>query len=145
MNRKDLLKDIGYKLKKIREALKYSGPKMASRFGVARSSYLRNENGETCPDIQSMRILGNTFDVSLDWLICDKGPMYYHEKEQKQVEKEEEKTEQKPSPETLDTVPEEIRELLEHMKRIPLLRYQILASFHKFKDEYKEMVAAAMV
>ncbi len=42
-------------------------------------------------------------------------------------------------------VPEETRELLEHMKCIPLLRYQILASFHKFKDEYKEMVAAAMV
>ena len=145
MNRKDLLKDIGYKLKKIREALKYSGPKMASRFEVARSSYLRNENGETCPDIQTMRILGNSFDVSLDWLICDKGPMYYREKEQKQVEKEEEKTEQKPSLETLDTVPEEIRELLEHMKRIPLLRYQVLASFHKFKDKYKEMVAAAMV
>ena len=157
MNRKDLLKDIGYKLKKIREALNYSSPDMASRFGVVRSSYLRNESGQTCPDIQTMRILGTAFDVSLDWLICDKGPMYYREKEpsraqpgkpvEKTVESQVPQTgvEAKSSLEIPDTVPEDIRELLEHMKRIPLLRYQILASFHKFKAEYKDMVSAAMV
>ncbi len=161
MNRKDLLKDIGYKLKKIREALNYSSPDMASRFGVVRSSYLRNESGQTCPDIQTMRILGTAFDVSLDWLICDKGPMYYREKEpsRTQPEKPVEKIvdpqvpqtglqtglETKPSLEIPDTVPEDIRELLEHMKRIPLLRYQILAAFHKFKAEYKDMVSTAMV
>ena len=156
MNRKEILKDIGYRLKKVREALKYSGPHMASRFGVVRSSYLRNEKGQTCPDIQTMHILGTEFDVSLDWLICDKGPMYHREKEQTQVETPAEKPgetreppvtglEMKPAPEPLDTVPGDIREMLEHMKRIPLLRYQLLASFHKFKAEYKEMVSAAMV
>lgn len=131
MNRKGLLKEIGYKLKKIREASGYSGPNMASQVGVARSSYLRNENGATCPDIISMRNLGNMFNVSLDWLICDKGPMYYRDKEQKQAEK---------PGEIQETVPEDMRELLDHMKRIPLLRYKMLASFHEFKAQYKEMV-----
>jgi transcriptional regulator with XRE-family HTH domain len=152
MNRKDLLKDIGYRLKKVREALNNSGPQMASEFGVMRSSYLRNESGKTCPGIMSMRILGNRFNISLDWLICEKGPMYYREKEQKHAEKVGESQEAakaalevKPAPETLDSLPEDIRELLDHMKRIPLLRYETLASFHKFKQEYKEMVSAAMV
>jgi transcriptional regulator with XRE-family HTH domain len=145
MNRKDLLKDIGYRLKKIREALNNSGPQMASEFGVMRSSYLRNENGKTCPGIITMQILGNRFNVSLDWLICEKGPMYYREKEQKQQELSKTVLETNPAPETLDSLPGDIRELLDHMKRIPLLRYETLASFHKFKEEYKEMVSAAMV
>jgi transcriptional regulator with XRE-family HTH domain len=131
MKRKDLLKEIGYKLKKIREASRYSGANMASQVGVARSSYLRNENGDTCPDIISMRNLGNGFNVSLDWLICDKGPMNYREKEQIQTEK---------PGEIRETAPEDLRELLDLMKRIPLLRYKMLASFHEFKVQYKEMV-----
>jgi len=145
MSRKDLLKDIGYRLKKIREALNNSGPQMASEFGVMRSSYLRNETGKTCPGIITMQILGNRFNISLDWLICEKGPMYYREKEKKQQELSKTVLEVKPAPETLDSLPGDIRELLEHMKRIPLLRYETLASFHKFKEEYKEMVSAAMV
>jgi hypothetical protein len=110
-----------------------------------RSSYLRNENGKTCPGIITMQILGNRFNVSLDWLICEKGPMYYREKEQKQQELSKTVLETNPAPETLDSLPGDIRELLDHMKRIPLLRYETLASFHKFKEEYKEMVSAAMV
>lgn len=145
MNRKDILKDIGYRLKKVREALNNSGPQMAYEFGLMRSSYLRNESGKTCPGIITMRILGNKFDISLDWLICEKGPMFYREKEQKQQELSKAALEVKPAPETLDSLPGDIRELLEHMKRIPLLRYETLASFHKFKQEYKEMVSAAMV
>ena len=33
----------------------------------------------------SMRILGNTLNVSLDWLICDKGTMFYKEEEERQT------------------------------------------------------------
>jgi DNA-binding XRE family transcriptional regulator len=46
MNRKDLLKDIGYKLRKVRNTLNHSRPQMAARIGVVNSSYVRNENGE---------------------------------------------------------------------------------------------------
>lgn len=148
MNRKTLSKDVGYKLSKIREGLKCSGPNMAARFGVKRSTYLRNEKGETCPDIWTMRILGNEFDISLDWLICNKGPMYYRDKEQPQIEKETpvEKPVEIPA-ETVapqESAPQDVQELLEHIKRIPLLRHEIMASFYRFKEEHKEMVETAM-
>lgn len=156
MNRKELLKDIGYKLRKVRNTLNHSRPQMASRIGVVNSSYVRNENGETCPDIVSLRTLGRALGISLDWFICDKGPMYYKEKEEKPEEKPEEKEEeiqkemeavrepaleQEPGNETW---PAEIRELLDHMECIPLLRYELLAYFYKFKEEHKEMVVEAM-
>lgn len=152
MNKKDLLKDIGYRLKKIRDSLNYSPPGMASRLGIARSSYIRNENGKTCPAIHSMRVLAKTLDISLDWFICEKGPMFYHEKETGQPvagpDKPEiipaaleEVAEVKPIRETPEPLPEEIRELVEHMQRIPLLRHEILAAFHLFKEQHKNMIA----
>jgi hypothetical protein len=85
-----------------------------------------------------------------------KGPMYYKEKEEipeeKPVEKEEEIQKEieevrVPAVEkesTGETWPEEIRELLDHMECIPLLRYELLAYFYKFKEEHKEMVVEAM-
>lgn len=163
MNRKDLLKDIGYKLKKVRKQVNYSLPYMAARLGLVRSSFLRNETGKTCPNIMILRKLGKEFDVSLDWLICDKGQMFYGEKGEAQAEKQPEplpptpeptkleagpetkpEAGAKPIPEVMETIPDDIRELVEHMKRIPLLRYEILASFYDFKDKRKDMVAEAM-
>lgn len=148
MYRKDLLKDIGYKLKKARQTLKHSSGHMISSLQVAPSSYYRNENGKTSPDIMSLRILGRVFGISLDWLVCDKGPMFYKEKKTGEKEKQEEilegAAEKGPQRDPLDTLPDEIRELVIHMEQIPLLRYEILASFHKFKDEHKGMVSEAI-
>ncbi len=163
MNKKDLYKDIGNKLNKFRRSLNYSTADMCSRLKVVRSSYLRNESGKTSPGIWTMRSLGRIFDISLDWLILDKGPMIYREKEEKKEEKQEQKQEEKqpeqaaplqeppvivleekPAPETVDSLPEDIRELLAHIRRIPLLRHEIMVSFYKFKEEHKEMVTTSM-
>ncbi|NIM14269.1 MAG: hypothetical protein GTO45_19715 [Candidatus Aminicenantes bacterium] len=69
MDRKTLLKGISSRLKKIRLELGVSHEKMGSYFGVGRTSYTKNENGETFPHLCSFNILGNNFGVSLDWLI----------------------------------------------------------------------------
>jgi len=68
MKRNELLNEIGSKLKQVRDTLKCSRPAMAYKLGVVRSSYLRNENGVTCPDIRTMHLLGSNFNISLDWL-----------------------------------------------------------------------------
>ena len=38
----------------------------------------------------------------------------------------------------------DVKELLEHMEHIPLLRHEVLAFFYRFKEEYKEMVETTM-
>ena len=38
----------------------------------------------------------------------------------------------------------EVRELVEHMERIPWLYHEVLAFFQEFKVEHKELVAAEM-
>lgn len=145
MNMKDLTKEVAYKMRKIRQSLKCSNSQMAAKLGVERSTYNRNEEGRTLPGISTLLKLGNYYDISLDWLLRNKGPMYCKEKI---VEKEKEVKIEEPKPDpfakVLETLGDEAKELLEHMERIPLLRYEVLVLFHKFKEERKEMVERAM-
>ena len=136
MKRKDLKKEIAEKLKHIRESLEYSNDIMAKKMGIARCSYNRNEKSETIPDIIALYRLGNNLNISLDWLIRNIGPMHYPDKipEKKEI----------PKPQTPPGMPRELeddlKEIFEQMKHSPQLRYEILAHFHKFKDEHNEIM-----
>lgn len=135
MNKKRLSGEIGSRIREIRSALKVSQERMANHFGIGRPSYTKYESGENFPSIYALTVLGNNFNVSLDWLLCNKGPVFYKEK-------------QSPD-ETINikdpTVMSDVKELLKLMDHIPLLRYEILAAFHKFKMEHNELVHATLM
>ena len=44
----------------------------------------------------------------------------------------------------LGSVLGEVKELLEHMEHVPLLRHEVLSFFYKFKLENRELVETAM-
>ena len=127
-NRRRSLKGISARVRKIREVLSYSQDSMAAHFGVARASYYRYESGEALPGPYALDVLANNFDVSLDWLIAGKGPMFYKEKK-----RPEEKIK-------LENALDEVKELLDHMDRIPLLRLEVLSFYYKFKRDYKDLI-----
>jgi len=138
MDKKKLLKQIGQKLQEIRQPLNHSHSAMADSIGINRSSYFRYENGETTPQVTSLYKLGSKYGISLDWLIMDRGPMYCNGKESGRTKEVIQK---------IPHIPEtsrQVSELLEHMERIPLLRYEILAHFYSFKEDRKEVVETAM-
>ncbi|MCX6579214.1 MAG: helix-turn-helix transcriptional regulator [Candidatus Aminicenantes bacterium] len=137
MNRdkdENLLKEMGHKLSQLRQNLKETRSQMADRLGIWRSTYIRNENGETPISYKTMISLVNRFGVSLDWMVLNKGPMYFKEKEVK--------NEQPPNP--LDSLNPDFKELIEHMERIPMLKHEMLLSFCKFKEDRKDLVETAM-
>lgn len=128
MDRKSLLREIGERLRKAREPFKFSQNEMADYLGAYRTSYSRYESGRTSPQMISLYRLAMANDFSLDWLITNRGPMFYSEKEKTGV----------------GPLGEDVDELLEHMKHIPLLRHEVLVLFYKFKEDHKEMVDIAM-
>lgn len=161
MKRKELVIDVAHKLRKVRISQNLTASQMAEKLALHPSTYKRNEKNETSPDILSLFNLGNKMNVSLDWLICDKGEMIYKEKVEIEEEipqpepvlepgelpgaqevleipenPEEEKTEQLPDP-----LRQDVRELVEAMEQIPLLRYEVLVLYHKFKLGNKELFA----
>lgn len=141
MDRKTLLKDIGYKLRQIREPLKYSQREMAGYMDAYTSSYSRHEKGETFPSIPSLYMLAANLDISLDWLICGKGTILYKEKEQA-IERSNEvqaKTAETAEIKTASSaLQEDINELLDYMERIPQIRYEVLVLFFKLKKAHQK-------
>ena len=128
MNRKEIKKEVSLRFKRMREMLNSSQGELSARLGVGRASYAKYERGDAFPTLQSLIILAKTFDVSLDWLIAGKGPELYKEKAQPEKTTE------------LDDVMKDVKDLLVHMERIPLLRYKVLSFFQEFKLDYKELV-----
>lgn len=144
MSRRKILQEIGSRLQNLRELLNFSREEMAAQCGVTMSGYGKNERGDTFPGIETLRRLSNNLDISMDWLIFNKGPMYYKKKHQEMekpldVEKEPEEKKQPEKKTTgLDEVMTDVRELLEYMAQDPLLRYEVLVYFYKYKKENKE-------
>lgn len=148
---KDLTKDVGIKMRKLRQSLKLSNSRMAARLNVSRGTYSRNEEGKSMPGVATLIKLNKDYNISLEWLLLNKGPMYYL-KEPSESEKEEtppeeikeEPPEPHPAIRLLESLGSESEELLEHMDRIPLLRHKVMVLFHTFKEDRKEMIERTM-
>lgn len=151
MEKRRMLMEIGFRLKEVRRALRASQDKMGEIFGVGRTTYAKNENGETFPNTRAYYTLATRYGISLDWLICNKDQMFYKERNKEEEKKEEkEAMELKQAKETGEEVkaaadlPEEVKELLEYMERVPLLHHQVMAFYHRFRFENKELVQACL-
>jgi len=132
---KRLIHEIARKLLKIRETLGLSASDVTWNIKVHRITYYKYENGRAFPHFTVLSRLGKSLGISMDWLILDKGPMLYKEKV----------SENDAAANSLDALPGDIKELVEHMERIPMLKYETLLSFHQFKENHKELVASSMM
>lgn len=147
MTRKELKKKVAEKLKLIRKNHNYDAEGIAEKLGVTRSTYNRNVSEVSLPDAFSLYWLGENLNISLDWLIREKGPMVFTEERpvkivEKIVEKEVEKKEEKKEPPKPYALPpimqdleDDLKELFEAMQQSSQLRYDILAYFFKLKKE----------
>jgi len=131
----------------LRRKLGYSTKSMSNCLNSSQTSYRRYEKGKIFPGYLALYSIAVKLGISLDWLVCGKGPVYYKEKETNEEKKTKVQVEEKK--ETLqDLLPgtslEEIKDLLGHMNRIPLLRHEILVYFYKFKAEHKELLVEGM-
>ena len=128
---REQLKAIGFRFKHLREELRISRDRMAAQLGISLSNYYKYEYGEVFPGLSVLTLLAVHFKVSLDWLITNKGPMFYNEKAK--LEKDA----------TFEGVMGEVSDILADMEQIPLLRYEILSFYHKFKLEHKALLESS--
>jgi transcriptional regulator with XRE-family HTH domain len=135
MKKKEIVRETGARAAKVRKALKLSQDRMAGHLGLVRPSYVKYERGEVFPNPYALHVLATTFGISMDWLLANRGEMFY--KEHKEPEPETSPLEEKIK---MEHVTGDVNQLLEHMAQIPLLRYEILSFFYKFKLQYKELV-----
>jgi len=136
--RKKKVMEIGNRLQKLREHLHYSREQMALHCEVTRGGYAKYERGDYLPKLVTLEQLSKKFDTSLDWLLLNKGPMSFKEKmPEEKIEppgKIQEKNTQEKLPGPEQVIPD-VKELLDYMNQDPLLRYEILVYFYKYKKE----------
>jgi transcriptional regulator with XRE-family HTH domain len=114
---------------------------MGDTMGVTKSTYARNERGETAPGLWSLFTLATKYNVSLDWLICRRGEPFYKSPEKVQADARDETAEKDSKKEKAKKsvftgeLEKDLKDLIEHMETSPRIRYEILTLFHKIKDE----------
>ncbi len=118
---------LGSRMKLVRLHFGYTRSRMAGRLDVGTNTVSRYEQDRMTPGMTVLSILSRELDVSMDWLLFGRGVMLFQEP---------------PPPKESSAagmVEKEPEELMEHMVRIPLLRHEMLAQYHKFKLQYKEL------
>ncbi|MCP5051875.1 MAG: helix-turn-helix transcriptional regulator [bacterium] len=136
-DKKETLKIAG-RFKKIREVFELSQEKMAKKLGVTRSTYTRYETARLIPGRLTLKKLAFRLNISMDWLLFNKGPMLYKEKIAG-TKGEDPKTAAETSPE-LELAMGDAKEMLGYMVKHPLFQFEMLTHFHRFKLENKELV-----
>lgn len=157
MKLNDLLPGAGERIKKVRQMLGYSKKQMAGYLELSLSAYYKNEASEAFPRIETLYRLAKDHDISLDWFMLGKGTMLCKDKPgleemENKIEELKKELAMKRKQDKEDTgekaieikVKPEVRELVQHMQRIPWLYHEVLAFFHEFKIEHKELVEAEM-
>ena len=64
------MKEIGKRLRNLREGIGVSQEKLAKMLGTTQSSINRYENGQTEPSVELFRKYADMFDVSMDYIFA---------------------------------------------------------------------------
>jgi transcriptional regulator with XRE-family HTH domain len=139
-------REIGRKLKEMRQQEKWSKRQMADKLGLTASGYHKNESGLNSPCIETLHRLWEKFDISMNWLFFDDGPRF--RKDIQKGNKELEQTVKKLQAELAAkqerassiTMQAEVKELLQAMEQLPVLYHDIMLRFQKFKLEYRDLL-----
>ena len=75
------MRGLGSRLHQLRLHLQFSRGKMADKLGLHPNTVNRYERDDTIPGMVPLSRLQKDYDVSMDWLLFNKGPMFFREKD----------------------------------------------------------------
>jgi transcriptional regulator with XRE-family HTH domain len=148
---------IASRITAIRQELDLTRPEMAEALNMSYNAYSKYERGWNFPSLRCQAILSKKFDISMDWLLLNKGSRHFsgiekvlqeNQSLKKELEKwtgiqKQEKLEKQMgelykepvlSPDALTVTDTEIKELLRCMEDNPLFKHQLLTYFYRFKQ-----------
>jgi transcriptional regulator with XRE-family HTH domain len=127
--KQQLRRDIGKRLRALRKSLGFTQEQIVAYFDIGRANYSRIEKGEIFPGASILNTLKLKFAVSLDWLIAGEGEMFRVVEEKQEEEK-------------LDfgEYDDEVRDLLVHMYKVPMMKHSVLSFFLEYKVRNREHI-----
>lgn len=140
------LRQVASKLVTIRKQRNITRPQMAAELNISLSAYTKYETKRNFPSFEVLSRLVKKFNISLDWLLLNKGPMHFSHTEKmmkenellkQQIAEEEERKNLAPViPEDAMVITEpELKDLFGYMQGNPLFKHQLLTHFYNYKLE----------
>jgi transcriptional regulator with XRE-family HTH domain len=130
---------IAPRLRLLRSKLGYTQDAMAGRVGVSPGGYKKYEVGQRLLSLSVQYRMVKEFNVSLDWLLLGKGPMYSSDKQPNQdLEQEVQRLNgkllemERQAQESREAYKKEMWELMDAMNRDEVLYYEIMAHFKRY-------------
>lgn len=131
---------IAPRLRLLRKKLGYTQNDMAGRIGVSAGGYKKYEIGQRLLSMTVQFRLVKEFNISLDWLLLGRGPMYGSDKQPNlELQKEVESLQGQISEMELrekrnrESYPKEMWDLMEAMNRDEVLYHEVLAHFKRYQ------------
>ena len=122
--------EVGSRLKEIRQRLKMTQAQLGEKLGVNGSAVAKHENGITFPTGKMLNILASQYNVSMDYLVCGRGTLFYEDKDT-------------PDSDRYKNViigDKEMEELFSLVSSISWVRYAVLSYFQRFKLEHRHLM-----
>jgi transcriptional regulator with XRE-family HTH domain len=109
----NMIKDIGNRIKGLRNECGLKQQEMAEYLGIGRSNYSRIETGDVLPTLKILLKLIDNFNISINWLLTGASSRFSD----------------------LDEYGEDIREMLDDMQKDKALKHSILCSYFTIKQK----------
>ncbi len=144
IEKKELRGAIGRRLTQLRKTLGFDRGKMARELNIERGTYAKKERGEIVLTPEQLYVLSTERDANIDWLYTGNGSMFRSgDKPDGPEAGKSESNHPVPGASELETntpaMLDDYRQLFTEMERLPLLRFEILAYFHRFKKENDDL------
>lgn len=124
------------KIRAIRKACGFTQQQVAAVLNVDRSTYTYYETGKTTPDIHTVKLLANLFNLSIDDLLADEGA---ENQMNDSASPEESMQEDALLPETANKLTRTERELLLYYRALPIQeRVKMMSILHDLAKEAGE-------
>jgi transcriptional regulator with XRE-family HTH domain len=118
---------IGSRLRRIREDLRLNQIEFSAKLGLSRTALGKCERDLSFPNKKMLHILATQFNISMDYLLCNRGTVFYNNAIQ-----------------TLDgqklNLDKEMEEMLFLMTQSPLVHHSIMSFLQRFKISNQELI-----
>ncbi len=129
------IKNIGKRLRQVREFFKFTQHRMAEVLKIQDVTYKKNERGLHLVNMNSLERLHDELGVSAEWLLFENGPIYWKDIQAKEDESKQAGLLRK------DLFMEEVEEMVEMLKQVPMIRHSVMGHYQDCKIRYKDLIA----
>ncbi|MCP5106479.1 MAG: helix-turn-helix transcriptional regulator, partial [bacterium] len=114
------------RLRRFRKTIKLTQAEFVTYLDIGRANLSRIEKGEIFPSLNILVDLRNKFNLSIEWVVFDKGEMLVKDGPVETIYTGENK--------------EEIRDLLYYIGEIPAFEHAVLAFFHGYRARNEDIL-----